>query len=251
MLRVCRSSAIRRLSVIVGVVIVLLVAAPRAAAQAQSDSRWGVQVSFTPSWKGNDSLSSGLQWAPEGIRHEGSDVLVGVLRGSSRGGDWGVSYVRKTIKDSTITDTQTNTFCPNPTTCVVAVDEFTEDIRNVKVDGVEVHFFVPFVRFADRVQLGANVGGGVGFSSGSVTSTQRLTTTTTTTGQPPRVDTTVFTDVEDAAGDVIGETVVLVKAEVHAAILVAPGLKIRVAAGLNAPSVAAFRVGVSYLFGAR
>jgi hypothetical protein len=245
---VCRASVVRRVVAIVGVVVAGCVIVPSAEAQGTDQSRWGVQVSFVPSWKGNDSLSESLQWAPEGVRHEGSEFLVGFVKGTTRGGDWGVSYVRKPIKDSVTTESQTDSFCPTPTNCVTQVDEFTQEMHDVVVDGVEAHFFLPFARFADRVQLGVNIGGGVGFSSGTVTSTYTLKTTTT---NPPATTTQVFEDEQEAAGEVIGKYVALVKAEFQAAFVVAPGLKIRAAVGLNAPSVAAFRIGVSYLFGAR
>jgi hypothetical protein len=244
---VCRTSVVRRVVAIVGVVVTACVVVPCAEAQG-TESRWGVQVSFVPSWKGNDSISEGLQWAPEGLRHEGSEFLVGFIKGTARGGDWGVSYVRKAIKDSVTTESQTDNFCPSPTNCVTQVEEFRQEIHDVVVDGVEAHFFLPFVRFADRVQLGVNIGGGVGFSSGTVRSTDTIKRTTTS---PPGTTTQVFEDEGDAAGDVIGKNVVLLKAEFQAAVMVAPGLKIRAAVGLNAPSVAAFRIGVSYQFGAR
>lgn len=244
---VCRASVVRRVVAILGVVVAACVVVPCAEAQG-TESRWGVQVSFVPSWKGNDSISEGLQWAPEGLRHEGSEFLVGFVKGTPLGGDWGVSYVRKTIKDSMTTESFTDSFCPTPTNCVTQVQEFTQEMRDVVVDGVEAHVFLPFARFADRVQLGVNVGGGVGFSSGTVRSTDTLRTTTT---NPPATTTQVFEDEQEAAGEVIGKNVVLLKAEFQAAFIVAPGLKIRAAVGLNAPSVAAFRIGVSYLFGAR
>jgi hypothetical protein len=241
-------SIVRRLSSIACVVLALIVGVPSAHAQTADVSRWGLQVSFVPTWKANDGLSEGLQWAPEGVTHEGSEFLVGFIKGTTRGREWGVSYVRKPIKDSVTTQTQTDSFCPSPTNCVTLVDEFTQESRNVVVDGVEAHFFIPFATFADRVQIGANLGGGVGFSSGTVTSTSTFTTTST---NPPGTTVEVFTDEESAAGEVIGKTVVLIKAEFQAAFVVAPGLKIRAAVGLNAPSAAAFRIGVSYLFGNR
>jgi hypothetical protein len=233
---------------IVGLVVAICVVVPRAEAQGTDQSRFGLQVSFVPSWKSHDSLAESLQWAPEGVRHEGSEFLIGFVKGTSRGGDWGVSYVRKPIKDTATTESQTDSFCPSPTNCVTQVEEFTQETSDVMVNGVEVHFFLPFVKFADRVQLGVNLGGGVGFSSGTVTTTDTIRRTST---NPPSTTTEVFTDEQEAAGDVIGKNVVLIKAEFQAAFVVAPGFKIRAAVGLNAPSVAAFRIGVSYLFGTR
>jgi hypothetical protein len=243
-------AVVRRVFWAVGLVVVMLGTATPARAQS-SESRWGVNVSFTPSWKANDGLGSSLQWAPEGLIHEGTELTLGVAKGRTLGGDWGVSYVRKPIKDQTIVETNTASFCPNPTTCQTLTDEFRQDLKDVVVDGVEAHFFIPFATISNRLQLGVNVGGGVGFSSGTVTQTFTTTTTTTTSGQPPVVKTEVSSSDEDAAGDVIGSTVALVKAEFQAAVILAPGLKLKVAAGLNAPSTFAARFGFTYLFGAR
>ena len=40
--------------------------------------------------------------------------------------------------------------------------------RDVLLNGLEVHKFIPFVTFSQRVQVGLNVGGGFGFMSGHV-----------------------------------------------------------------------------------
>ena len=240
------SSVVRRVFLVVCPAIVMLGATTPA--YAQSESRWGLNVSFTPTWKANDGLGSSLQWAPDGLIHEGNEITIGVARGRTLGGDWGVSYVRKPIKDQTFTETQTDSFCPTPTNCVTLTTEVHEELRDIVVDGVEAHFFIPFSTISNRLQLGVNVGGGVGFSSGMVTATDTQTMTTT---NPPSTTTEVFTFEEEASGEVIGSTVVLLKAEFQAAVILAPGFKLKIAAGLNAPSAFAVRFGVTYLFGAR
>jgi hypothetical protein len=52
------------------------------------------------------------------------------------------------------------------------------------------------------------------------------------------------------ATDVMYSIVPLIKAEAQGAVILAPGFKIKVAGGLNFPSVATVRIGLVYLFGA-
>jgi hypothetical protein len=216
--------------------------------------RWGVIGSFTPLWKANQALQQGLFWSdPEDDStplFEGNEFTIGFARGSQRGGDWGVSYVRKALKDFTQTSTYgPDTFCPTPTNCQTYSSTSTLSTHDVIVDGVEVHFFIPFARLAkERVQLGINVGGGVGFSKGTFTET--ITDTFTST-QPPSTQSETYTNDGDVAGEIVGQIVPLVKAEFQASFVVARGLKLNANVGMNAPSAFSFRIGVLYLFGAK
>jgi hypothetical protein len=218
------------------------------------EKKWGVIASFTPMWKGNLSLQQGLFWSdPDDDTtppFEGSEFTIGFVRGSARGGDWGVSYVRKPLKDITQTSTfGPETFCPAPNNCQTYSSVETLTTHNVLVDGVEVHFFIPFARLAsERVQLGINVGGGVGFSSGTFTETFTDTVVFT---NPPSTQVDVFTDEGDVSNEIIGAILPLAKAEFQASFRVAQGLKVNVNAGMNVPSAFAFRIGVVYLFGAK
>ena len=217
-----------------------------------AQKNWGVIGSFTPMWKANQGLQQGLYWSdPEDDTtplFEGNEFTIGFARGSERGGDWGVSYVRKALKDFTQTTTYgPDTFCPAPNNCQTYTSTTTISTHNIIVDGVEVHFFIPFARLAnERVQLGVNVGGGLGFSSGTLTQT---TTDTFVFTLPPSTQTETYTDEGDAAGEVIGPIVPLIKAEFQASFRVARGLKINANVGMNAPSAFAFRIGAVYFFG--
>jgi hypothetical protein len=69
---------------------------------------------------------------------------------------------------------------------------------------------------------------------------------------PPRTTTEVFGDIfSSPADETLYPVVPLLKLEAQGAILVAPGLKLKVSGGLNSPSQAAFRIGVTYLIGAQ
>jgi hypothetical protein len=71
-------------------------------ASAQSDNerqaRWGVGFSFTPTWEITDQLTNLFDLDEgESLSLTGTELTIGVVRGSTRGGDWGVSFVRKPI----------------------------------------------------------------------------------------------------------------------------------------------------------
>jgi len=234
--------------------VVMSLAMPAvASAQSTSEKRWGVNLSFTPAWTENEKLKDRLFWGDEDFPLEGSELLIGFVKGTMRGGDWGVSYVRKPIKNTTVSVSQTQQFCsgPNNASCQTQVFSSTTESRDVLVDGVEVHFFIPVVTLANRVQLGVNAGGGAGFPTGTVARFGTSTNTFTQPGLPPQVTTQTFSSEGDAADEIISKVVPLLKVEFQAAVIVAPGLKIKFAAGLNAPSAPALRIGMTYLFGAR
>src|SRR5690242_9047919 len=76
--------------------VVSLVYLLPAVALAQDVSRWGIVGSVTPQWK----VPSQLEKIFDGtVDIKGSDVSIGIARGRSRGGDWGVSFVHKRFKD--------------------------------------------------------------------------------------------------------------------------------------------------------
>ena len=238
--------------------LVLLACLPdTATAQASKEKKWGVGMSFTPAWTANQDLQTKLYWGPEPDEwplHEGSELTVGIVRGSPRGGEWSVSYVRKPLENQTFSSTESSTSCsgPNNAFCNTFASTTTSQSNDVYVEGVEYTAFIPFVRFAaERVQIGVNVGGGAGFPKGTVTETNTFTSTFTQPGRPPQVFTDTFTDEVEAGDSITGPVVPLINAEVQAALLLGRGFKVNVAGGLNAPSAFAFRIGFSYLIGAR
>lgn len=254
MLGVCPGGPGRRNVVAYAFWLMVLVLALPAVANAQlsSQKRWGVAASFTPTWTADRDFQERLLWGPEDYpNHEGSELSIGFVRGTTRGGELGVSYVRKPIEDRSATSTINETQCsgPNNAFCNILVLNQTIDSRDVLVDGVEVHFFIPVYTAANRVQLGANVGGGVGFSAGTIRQHGSFTSTDTQPGLPPAVFTDTFDEEGNAAGEIIQSIVPMIKAEFQAAILLGPSMKLKVSVGLNSPSVAAFRLGAVYFFG--
>jgi hypothetical protein len=149
--------------------LVILAGLPPTAARAQveSDGRWAVGVSFTPASTSHDTLPRPtLPWT--GLL-EGGEFTIGVGRGSTRGGDWGVRYVQKRFSDRSVGTTDTG-FIPDFSYKIAA----TQTLRAVELRGIEVHVFAPFGTIMDRVQVGVGLAGGVARPRGTVEDTRQF-----------------------------------------------------------------------------
>jgi hypothetical protein len=236
-----------RRSIAAGAIVCILVAAASVVpAFAQNNtSHWGASVSFTPQWKAHDKLQE-LLWAEGDPALEGSEFTVGIVRGSTRGGDWGVSFVRKPVKDgATITriDEQSDAqFSGRQTHTLV--------FQDVYLQGVEFHGFIPFATIKDRVQIGVNLAGGIAKTRGTIEETFetfsqfRLPNGEVITNQDTSTNTF-------PAKEIIYEYQPLGKVEAQAAFILAPSFKLKVGGGFNMPSDVCFRVGATVLIGAR
>jgi len=212
-------------------------------ASAQDSSHWGVVVSVDPSW----SVPSAVGNAVGGtIDLRGSDFAIGIARGRELGGDWGVSYVRKTLSDdSRIGDVSSQ--CGFANGCFLSGESL--QFKGTTLSGLELHKYVNFVTIKGRAQIGMNFAGGFAKVSGSqerhvfdadIIGSDR-------TGPIARQRETVTTEPADLGLS----TFPLLKIQLAVSAIVAPGLKIRAAGGLNAPGTETFSVTAVYLFGKR
>jgi hypothetical protein len=78
-----------------------------AAAQGDDGKHFGVSVSFSPYWKSRNDYLVTMGLEDVGTL-EGTEFTVGMVRGRTFGGEWGVSFVRKPFKDSTTVTEETN-----------------------------------------------------------------------------------------------------------------------------------------------
>jgi hypothetical protein len=211
-------------------------------AAAQDRSYWGVGVSFVPAWTATPRVQEFLISGDGTL--QGSEFSVGMVRGSTRGGDWGVSFVRKPFKDG-MTFVESSYDCFTPTDCFGS--SRTQVFHDSYVNGVEAHGSFSFVTIKNLVQIGMNVGGGVGRVRGTVEETYEFTSTHPVTGEPmpPMRDVTVR-----PADEVLYKLMPLFKLEAQGAVILTPALKVKVAGGLNLPGTS-FRVSAVYLIGAR
>jgi len=197
-------------------------------AQAQiDDTSWGITAGVSPRWSMPGTLLAELFDATT-LDVKGPEFRVGVIRGTTLGGEWGVSLIHKRLsKESTL------------------AIEGSDDVLLVVADdaellGVEVHRFFPFARAGEHLQIGANLGGGIAQLRGFVTGSYRGITSTDFTLR--------FPEAFVAAGREI-DWLPLARAELAAAALVGERLKVRVSGGFNMPGFQVVSLSFSYLLG--
>lgn len=203
----------------------LLMLPTRAAAQID-DTSWGITGGVSPRWSMPGTLLANLFDATT-LDVKGPEFRIGIIRGTTLGGEWGVSLIHKRLsKESTLEIEGSRNILT-----VVADD--------AELIGVEVHRFFPFAR-AGRVQIGANLGGGIAQLRGFVTGVQ-LGSTATSFSLP-------FPEAFVVAGREI-DWLPVGRAEIGAATLVGERLKIRVSGGFNMPGFQVVSLSFSYLLG--
>jgi len=212
-------------------------------------SHWGVRVSFVPAWEMTNSLKDKLFDTNEVGTMKGKEVSIGFVRGSTRGGDWGVSFNRKPF-DNASGWVSTDQDCFNQAQTICRPHIKTTAFDGVYLNAFEIHWFKPFVTIANRAQVGLNVGGGIGSMKGNVVITTDRFEPTGFNQNGPTGFRQVHEEETSLAKDEILPVFPLFKLEAAGAIIVAPALKLQVAGGFNFPAYS-FRVGVVYLIGAK
>jgi hypothetical protein len=204
-----------------------VVALPAPALAQLDETAWGVSVGVAPLWKVPSQLTNLVPDTELDIK--GYDLRVGIVRGRTFGGEWGVSLVHKRLsKDS-----------------LIAVRDGDSTVRiqadDAEMLGVEVHRFFAFARVG-RAQIGLNVGGGVaqlrGFLSGSLHGDQGADISTTVS----------FRDVFELAGAEI-KAFPLARAEVAVAAMLGDRVKLRFGSGFNMPGIQVASITASVLLG--
>ena len=210
----------------IGVISTMLLFAPSQAAAQIDDPSWGITAGFSPQWSMPGEWLAGLFDATT-VDVKGPEFRVGVIRGTTNGGEWGVSLIHKRLsKESTIEVEGSN-------------DLLTVVADDAELIGVEVHKFFPFAR-AGKVQIGVNLGGGIAQLRGFVS------------GRQVGVTTTDFTLPFPEAFVVTGQEIdwmPLARAELAAAVQAGDRLKIRVSGGFNMPGFQVVSLSFSYLLG--
>ena len=236
----------------VALVFALLVVSSPAFAQepeAGRVSQWGVSGSLIPQWEFPRAL--GEIWNLE-TDMTGSEFRVGVVRGSDLGGDWGVSFVKKTVSDDSVVQLREQACVQLPggdTACARGAYHVT---RDAGFRGVEAHLFTPFATIKRRVQIGATVAGGIAEMQGTsdrfiehlIVNGSSITRNTESIGPAPFKET-----LQDLPRE--WKVVPIGRAALAVGVLVTPGFKIRAEGGVNFPGYHRASVYAQYLFGAR
>jgi hypothetical protein len=219
---------------------------------AQDESHWGVAVRVTPTWKVPSNFK--VLFDAETVDIKSQDFSIGIARGRTLGGDWSVSYVRKNFKDGSFAD-NTETRCNDFGVSGCFKQGSIRTLRGVTVTGIEALKFISFATIKERVQIGLNVGGGIGSLKGNQ-EIREFDVDVTCSGSrcTGRQSESVFTaDVQDEDEDnrlYALPMYPLGKVEVAVGVIVAPGLKVRVGGGLDFPGQNTFHITGVYLIGA-
>ena len=212
---------------VAALLVAALFALPAPAFAQLDNPSWGISVGFAPLWKVPDQLRTVLGADTLDIR--GREFRVGLIRGTTLGGEWGVSLVHKRLaKDSKVAVRQSN-------------DIISVVTNDAEMLGFEVHRFFSFVRIG-HAQIGVNVGGGLaemrGFVTGSVQSAGG-----TAISAPIG-----FSELFTLAGTNLS-VLPLARVEIAGAGLIGDRVKVRVGGGFNMPGIQVASVSVSWLMG--
>ena len=199
-----------------------LLLAPAPASAQQTRSGWGLQASFAPQWTVPEPAQA-LFGDEASI--EGDDLRIGFVRGRTLSGDWGLSFVRKKIKDGSY----------------VVIDDYWRFSRDVVVSGVALDKFTPFGTIKQRVQIGITYGIGAGWAEGDVQEAELRT------GRVYATEPSFMLSPMDAGLSFVP----MARLELTAAVIVIRGVKIKATGGFNYPGVSKISVGAVYIFGGR
>jgi hypothetical protein len=230
--------------------------APSSDSSNSKVSHWGVLFSATPSWYVPNSIINKLAEGG-GATIVGTQFTIGIVRGRAMSGDWGVTFVHEPVKDGS-NGFGSDTSCgppggfsngPLPGGCFNTSG--AAKTQGVKMNGVQVHKFIPFGVIKRRVQLGIELAGGIGKLSGTLQKTSSDTTNIQTnpkTRQTTAVLTTTVTT-EDITAELPGK-VPLGRLAFVAAAIIHPAIKVRWEAGMLMPGQSFTTLVVTFLFGA-
>ena len=201
--------------------VLLLLSVPMSASGQTLRQRWGVTFDVSPTWTMPDYQAVLLN--AERVDMSGSEFRVGLTRGRVLGGDWSLSFVRKSIRDrdEAVVKSDGTVLGTNANTLLAA----------------ELSGFKSLATIKRRVQIGVTVGAGVGRFRGTVVQSRP--------GSPQEMVAaeTLFSFQRGPA-----EVVPLGRAELTGAITVAARTKVRLSGGVGFPGQRVIGIGLTQFF---
>lgn len=216
-------------------------------------SHWGIAGSFTPRWEFLHFLEDSMDRV---IDMTGNEMRIGIVRGRQLGGEWGASFVKRRIDDD-------STLAQEKPKCLSGIGQpnvcaggNTYRTRGAFMNGVQLHWFVPMATIARRVQIGAVVSGGVARVGGDADETQEhLQVTVHPVTGAASLSVAAETSLVEARSifshTFVAEYMPIGGVEAAVAVIVAPGVKLRVSGGAAFPGFHTVSVTAQYLFGSR
>jgi hypothetical protein len=235
------------------VTVVLALTAASAFAQTGERSSWGVIGGFVPQWDTSATIKN--LFDADTVNLSGGELRIGVVRGRVLSGDWGVSFVRKSFSADSVLEGITGALCEGNSSTGFKCQRysFRTLAPNLSLTGVEVHKFISFHTFKERVQVGMNLAGGIAGEQGHLERHEYIEEFPgAMLPGPPGTGTLKEIGVSQMEfGDtLIAKTkyIPLWKAEAAVAFIAAPGFKIRVSGGFNYPGMNRVSIAALYLF---
>lgn len=237
-------------SIVVVLFAVLAFSVQEASAQVpeKGGSSWGITVDATPHWEVMPFLE---KYVDDDLDFSGRDLRVGIVRGRTLGGDWGVSFIRTNIDNgSSITSNDTSSYCANNCVEIGMVGDSYHFV-DASFTGVEVHKYFPFVTIKDRVQVGMNLGAGALWIRGTADKSSVRPQVTFDNGD---IDAQAITEISriparDVFEDYLGTAILpIVRLEAVLGLVLTENFKVKVGTGLNLPFQHRVTVGAVWLF---
>ena len=221
-----------------------------------------MSVGFSPDWVADDRDKVGQLFFDSGgesskVNITGYEFRVGVVRGRELGGDWAVSFFRRKVDDgSTLGEVQTT--CQTFTFVTPAKTrrslEGTKNVyRGASLMGLEVNKFIAFATIHKRVQIGLNLGIGIGQWHGVADRSEY-----NAFFFPPFPPGGVILDPNSPVHSVVDakdlysmKNVATGKIQFSVAVILPKSFKIRMDTGYTIPGLMLFSITGNYLFGHR
>lgn len=203
---------------------------------------WGVAASMVyPGWETPESFKVIYLDADGGAGSEfhvaGSEFQIGVVRGTTFGGDSGWSFVRQGID-------------PGSFVRDIYVDGRVVNVTadpGATLDGILYHRYKPFTTIRERVQIGMVVSAGAGWYRGTATRTSTDVSGASEESQEPAI----FLSRIPREAATVNSWIPLPRFRFEGAVdgVLRAGFKARFSGGYDFPSGRIFRFGLVYLFG--
>lgn len=206
----------------------VLIATLVLAGDARAQDQWGVGAGLTPSWHTGAPVR--YLFGADQVDMRGSEARFGVVRGNLLEGDWGFSFVDKSIDEN-------STLRIDQSSCSRGqCGTFYRTLSRTRLTGVEFHQFEPIKTWRDRVQLGLVGAVGVGWLRGNL-----YKRTINDQG-----DVESFTTPAEELFPPSASVVPLMRLELAATGIIGTNLKVRVGGGFGMPGYHTFGISVFY-----
>jgi hypothetical protein len=204
---------------------ILVWSATASVAEAQARrTYWGVDVDITPKWR--VPAWQEVVFDAQQIDLAGSEFRIGFVRGQSLGGDWGLSFVSRSVKDASA--------------AILTNDGDVITTADNSMMGVEIGRFSPFTTIKDRVQIGLSYAIGVGWYGDTVSV------------RHPNGSTEVVDAKALFSPNGINFPVTpLGRFELSVGGIITQNIKVRASGGISFPGQHTFRLSAIYLFAPR